>query len=204
MSGRKIPSKDEFDGGALVMSNLIAAYELFELRVISEVRTFFAGQETSTGPKVDDLYGECIYRRHPNELRACLMWLRRLDALRNVDLISFDRIRSCRNEISRRMLDCVGTDRVEAYMSAFGELVELMAKFEAWWGMQIGVAAETASHEEVARRMARGPRSLIAVRALYMTAMGYAREAFSEFVAYRQSVERLRPSWGRGAAYTLN
>ena len=184
---------EQLQRALITMCAFVTTYEILHRRVVTQVRTFFADDETFDGPKVVEEYKTAVYARDRNELRGCLLWFRDLDALTDADLLAFDKIRSYRNEITHEPVDCVATNRVPVYLNGFADLLSLLEKIEDWWHKKVGPSDKSPAWN-----------TLLGARMLYRLAHGSGSDAWKVFEEYQQQEARGEERPPRSAVDTLH
>ena len=166
-----------FEHAARVMCSFMAAYEVFRHRIITQVRTLFAEGTTDEGPLVSAEYWTVV-SPGTNELRACLNWLRDLEAISAEQMRTFDRLRGYRGQIATLFLDQIATEHIATYLKGVQEIDDLLSGIEAWWAIKVRSDADEDSPSKRAHTAEHMQRSILTIKMLKRVARDDEHDAW--------------------------
>ena len=172
-----------FERATRIICAFMTAYEVFRHRIITQVRTLFAEGTTDEGPLVSGEYWK-IVAPGTNELRACLSWLRDLDAISAEKMRTFDRLRGYRGQIATLFLDQIASEHVATYLKAIQEIDDLLGGIEAWWAVKVRSDADEDSPSKRAHTAEHMQRSILTIKMLKRVARDDPDDAWRLFQHY--------------------
>jgi hypothetical protein len=121
----------------------IAAFGSLKAAIVDRVRDFYWCGFDGNGDKIDPKYQATVLSRNRSPVYASLDWLRENGAIDLVDIATFDRVKKCRNQLSHRLFDLLGTEGLPAdFNQCFSEMVALLRKIEVWWIVNVEIATD--------------------------------------------------------------
>ncbi|MEE8133589.1 MAG: hypothetical protein V3T56_00950 [Gemmatimonadales bacterium] len=177
-----------FERATRIMCGFMAAYEVFRHRIITQVRTLFAEGTTDEGPLVSAEYWK-IVEPGTNELRACLNWLRDLEAISAEKMRTFDRLRGYRGQIATLFFDQISDEHIETYLKGIQEIDDLLGGIEAWWAIKVRSDADEDSASKRAHTAEHMQRSILTIKMLKRVARDDANDAwrlYQHFLAFKE------------------
>lgn len=132
-SWRKFLHPETLKGNLINVSLFIAAYEMFCDLLEERPKTFFSNGFDQNGPIVDSEYAKEVLSKSRSPTQASLLWFQEMGAIDELDVITFDRIRIHRNEVTHNIVLFVSSVEHHVDMSLFSALVVLFEKVERWW-----------------------------------------------------------------------
>ncbi len=155
------------EGALRVMCAFVAGFEVFQKRVITQVRAFFARSiDDDQRPVVSEEYRKHIYSAHKEELQACLDFLHNVECISRDDMASLARIRNYRSEVGHLLLHWIGTERIATYAYASKDLVKILERIEGWWADKVRPPDDSQSISAQAETAAFMQRSILSLRLL--------------------------------------
>ena len=172
-----------FERATRVMGAFMAAYEVFRHRIITQVRTLFAEGTTDEGPLVSGEYWK-IVAPGTNELRACLNWLRDLEAISAEKMRTFDRLRGYRGQIATLFFDQISTEHIDTYLNGVQEIDDLLSGIEAWWAIRVRSDADEDSPSKRAHTAEHMQRAILTIKMLKRVARDDPEDAWRLYQHY--------------------
>jgi len=177
-----------FERATRIMCGFMTAYEVFRHRIITQVRTLFAEGTTDEGPLVSAEYWK-IVAPGTNELRACLNWLRDLEAITAEKMRTFDRLRGYRGQIATLFFDQISDEHVETYLKGIQEIDDLLNGIESWWAIKVRSDADEDSPSKRAHTAEYMQRSILTIKMLKRVARDDANDAwrlYRHYLSFRE------------------
>ena len=88
----------------------IAGFEALKDSIIGRIRDFFCHGFDESGDKIDPRYQSKVLSRNKSPVYASLEWLKEMNAIDDADIESFERIKSCRNDLAHRLFSIIGSE----------------------------------------------------------------------------------------------
>ncbi|MGD0856452.1 MAG: hypothetical protein ABSA18_11680 [Dehalococcoidia bacterium] len=114
----------------------IAAFEILKDTLINRVREFssFTHQYRDDDPAVEAKYNSDVLSLNKSVVYASLSWLTSMQAIDNNDVATFERVKTCRNELAHELPRIVSTGRLPLdFVDCLKEMIALLQKVETWW-----------------------------------------------------------------------
>ena len=147
MDSKGKQSWEEFLNPELTRPRLIAAsiyiagFESLKDSIVDRIRTFFwTGFDRETGDKIDPKYTSDVLARNKSPVYASLDWLKEQSAIDDADLVTFERVKRCRNTLAHKLLSVLSSRGLpEDYAQCFADMVALLRKIEVWWIVNVEI-----------------------------------------------------------------
>lgn len=117
----------------------ITTFEILKDSVVDDVRGFYTNGFDEHGPSVGAEYQSEVLSKNKSPLYASLQWLRENDAIGDEDLVTFERLKSTRNQLAHQLFAVVTGQVESAHESQFAELVALLRKIGVWWVVNVEI-----------------------------------------------------------------
>jgi len=121
MDSKGKQSWEEFLNPELTRPRLIAAsiyiagFESLKDSIVDRIRTFFwTGFDRETGDKIDPKYTSDVLARNKSPVYASLDWLKEQSAIDDADLVTFERVKRCRNTLAHKLLSVLSSRGLHA------------------------------------------------------------------------------------------
>ncbi len=157
----------------LAASIYLIGFEALKYSIIERLRTFFCHGFNESGDVIDPRYEADVLTRKRSPVYASLDWLLEMGAIKESDLVTFERVKGCRNKIAHELLSAVGSDGLpQDFGNCLGEMVALLRKIEVWWIINVDMAVdpEINAHEVDEDNIAPGP--IVNLHLLVKVALG--------------------------------
>ena len=180
----------------VAMGLFMVAHEM-HLKVIKDhPLDFFCHEWTADGgPQQSEEYRREILARDPkgkrDALRGSIAWLREREIIDDADLASIREFSNARNLIAHELLMIIGGSKMPDFVGLFPRLIELTAKIERWWVVNVEIATDPDLAGKEIDEDGITPWSLWVMQMLGRVALGENEEAW-EF--YRKFVESEPPA----------
>jgi len=118
----------------------IAGFEALKDSIIGRIRDFFCHGFDESGDKIDPRYQSKVLSRNKSPVYASLEWLKEMNAIDDADIESFERIKSCRNDLAHRLFSIIGSEFTPPdFATRFQEMATLLRKIEVWWIKEVEI-----------------------------------------------------------------
>ncbi|MGM0589440.1 MAG: hypothetical protein ACQETE_13545 [Bacteroidota bacterium] len=138
-SWEKFLNPESLKSNLIYISLFITSFELFKDRVKELPLNFFAKEYDQNGPKESKKYKNEVKSRSNYLTEASLLWLAELGAIEKEDIDAYHKIRKHRNECVHDLNKFLAEVDKEFDANLFAELIELFAKIEKWWIVEIDI-----------------------------------------------------------------
>lgn len=176
----------------VTMGLFMIAHEMLLDAIKNPPRRFFANSQSAEGGwQESDEYRREILDRDPKRrcdpLRGSLAWLREMDAIDEADVAAVRKFTDARNMIAHELRYIVEGSRMPDFAGLFPRLVDLMAKIDRWWIINVENATEPDLAGQELNVDDVTPGSILIMQILSRVALGEDDEAWE---LYRAFVER--------------
>lgn len=117
----------------------ITTFEILKDSIVDDVRGFYTNGFDKHGPTVGAEYQSKVLSKNKSPLYASLLWLRENDAIGDDDLITFEKLKSTRNQLAHQLFAVVTGQVGSAHETQFTELVALLRKIGVWWVVNVEI-----------------------------------------------------------------
>jgi len=118
----------------IAASIYIAGFEALKDSVVVRIRCFFRTGFDESGDKIDRKYQSDVLALNKSPVYASLEWLKKMHAVDEVDLATFDHVKACRNTLAHKLFSTLGTEGLPPdFGHCFNDMVALLRKIEVWW-----------------------------------------------------------------------
>jgi len=151
----------------------IAAYELFEDRIIDRIKDFFCTGFNENGDVIHADYQTKVLSLNKSRLRASLQWLMDANVIDDIDLEIFWRINGYRHKFAHELFAIIGSEGLPVdYENRFLEMVALFRKIEVWWILNVDVPTNPDFYGEEIKESDIQPGPLVGIQLLLEVALG--------------------------------
>jgi hypothetical protein len=175
----------------IVASIFLAAHETLRQSIIERIRDFYTTGFDSSGFTVDPKYHAEVLSKNRSPVYASLAWLKESHAIDEADVEAFDRIRQTRNEIAHEITQMLTRGIPDDYLLRFHEMVNLLAKIEKWWIVNVEIPTSPDFDGEEIDEDGIMPGPVMTIRLLLDIALGSEQESkyyFDEFLKRQPNV----------------
>jgi hypothetical protein len=112
-----------------MVSIYISAFEILKDTLINRVREFysFTHQYREDDPDIEARYNTDVLILNKSVVLASLSWLRSMQAIDNNDIATFERVKSCRNELAHELPRIVSTGSLpHEFVDCLKEMIALL------------------------------------------------------------------------------
>lgn len=101
---------------------------------------FFWNGFDESGHKFDMRYKSTVLNRNRSPVYASLDWLKEMEAIDETDLLSYERVKNCRNILSHRLFDAIASKGMpEDFEKCFVDMRNLVSKIDRWWIREVEI-----------------------------------------------------------------
>ncbi|MFT4425905.1 hypothetical protein [Enterobacter hormaechei] len=168
-------------------SVFISAFEMLKNVVIGRLERFYINFDDEQD-KIE--YKIKVLDRNKSKLYASLNWLVEYNALEQVDIDEFERLKIIRNKLSHEMLDLLPEDELFDVTNEIRAIIELTRKVEIWWFCNLEMAIDPDSYPEDMDIEQVQPMTVFMLQLMCSVALGdekAADEMFAEFTSQYNS-----------------
>lgn len=141
-SWEKFLNPETLKGNLIAISLFITSFEMFKDRVIEKPETFFTNGFKEDGLIIDEEYKTEVLSLSKSKLYASLLWFKKMEAIDQSDIDTFDLIRQHRNDVAHQPMEFLATAHRNFDTSKFEDLVTLFTKIEKWWFINFELAID--------------------------------------------------------------
>lgn len=117
----------------LKASVYIAAFEVLKDCIVRRLRKSFSPRVNSEDV-VSPEYNSEVLSRNSSRVYASLDWLASRGAIDSADLVTFERVKACRNLLAHELHDMLTLKELPVtFETCFKDMVDLLQKIECWW-----------------------------------------------------------------------
>lgn len=117
----------------------ITTFEILKDSIVDDVRGFYTNGFDEHGPTVAAEYQSKVLSKNKSPLYASLQWLRENDAIDDEDLITFEKLKSTRNQLAHQLFAVVTGQVESAHETQFTDLVALLRRIGIWWVVNVEI-----------------------------------------------------------------
>lgn len=125
----------------ITASMFLAAFELLKDSIINRVEGFYTIGFDESGVEVSSGYSMEVLALNKSRLYASILWLKKQDAINEDDLVAFEGLRVCRNNVAHELQRIIGGNLELAFVERFPVLIALLRKIEVWWIVNFEIPA---------------------------------------------------------------
>jgi hypothetical protein len=165
----------------------IAAFESLKESIVSKLRFYYCLDDSKDSQPCES-YKKDVMNRNSSAVYASLDWFKGHQAINEDDLAKFEQIKLCRNDLSHRLFNLIGSRGLpQNFEARFHELVELLHKIDLWWVMNIEIPTgpDYAGQEIDESEVKVG--SIMAIQMLVDIALGEEDVANSYYEAFKKA-----------------
>ena len=173
----------------VAMGLFMIAHEMLLDAIKDRPLGFFANNWTADGGwQQSDEYRREILARDPrgkgDALRGSLAWLREMEAVDDADLAAVREFTDARNTIAHELRDIVGGGTMPDFAGLFPRLIELVAKIDRWWIVNVEIATDPDLAGREIDEDGVTPGSILIMQILSRVALGEEDEAWELYRAF--------------------
>ena len=123
----------------IIASIYIAAFELLNNTLVDRIRSFYATGFDEKGPRVDPKYESDVLSKNRSTVFASLQWLKESQAIDDIDIAIFERIKARRNDVAHEIVKMLADGLPSDLAARFSDMVALIEKVEKWWIVNVEI-----------------------------------------------------------------
>lgn len=170
--------------GLFMVAHEMLVHSLIDLPV-SLLSTKWA---SDGGWQQSEQYRRKILARDPkgksDALRGSLAWLCEMEAIDEADVAAVRQFTDARNVIAHQLRDIIGGDAMPDFAGLFPQLVELVAKIDRWWVINVDIATDPELDGQEIHEDGVTPGSILILQTLGRVALGEDEEALELCLAF--------------------
>jgi len=174
----------------IVASLYITAFEMLKESILERPREFFSVDYDKDGLIVGEKYNEKVLSLSKSPLYASLFWLKDINAIDDNDIEIFDKIRTCRNDITHEIVNYISKGAETDPLPLFNSSIDLLYKIEKWWILNIEIAINPDFNGKEINEDDIVPGKIMILRLLLDIALGSEEESifyYNEFIKKHDS-----------------
>lgn len=168
----------------IVGSLFIASFEMLKDSIIDHPRNFFSTGFNQSGPIIGERYKTEVLNLNKSPLYASLHWLKDMNAIDDMDIGDFEKLKKCRNEITHEFVNYLSTGPTIDPLPLFPTMVALLSKIEKWWIVNVEIPTNPDFDGSEINEEGIIPGPIMALQLLTEIALGSEEESkmYYEFV----------------------
>ncbi|MFH2103866.1 MAG: hypothetical protein ABIJ39_10985 [Chloroflexota bacterium] len=124
----------------LIMASLyIAAFEILKNSIIERIRDFYITGFDENGWIIDPEYTRQVLSKDKSPTYASLKWLLESQAIDEVDIEKFNKVKECRNLLAHEITKFLAKGLPPEFPGCFNDMVALLDKIERWWIVNVEI-----------------------------------------------------------------
>ena len=127
----------------LILASLyIAAFEILKNSIIERIRDFFIVGYDGQDWVISSDYKEQVSRKDKSLTYASLKWLKEVNAIDDGDIVTFNKVKDCRNLLAHEITKFLAKGLPVEFSSCFNDMVALLDKIERWWIVNVEIPTD--------------------------------------------------------------
>lgn len=166
------------------------AFEMLKSSIEDKIREFYTDGFDENGQIISEDYKNNVLTLNRSRIYASLKWLKQHDAIDDVDIEMFERIKSHRNELTHELFKFASNGCDFDITQSFDGMIELLRKIELWWFVNFEMEINPESYPPDLNLDQVIPGRLWSLQMLINTALGSEEEAlafYNEFVSQTET-----------------
>jgi len=123
----------------IVSSLFITAFEMLKDSIIGRIRDFFIDGFNGNDWIINENYKTKVLILNKSPLYASLEWLKSINAIDEEDVVAFNKIKDCRNEIAHEITNFISKGPKIDPLPLFPNMIDLLHKIEKWWILNVEI-----------------------------------------------------------------
>jgi len=175
----------------IVSSLFITAFEMLKDSIIGRIRDFFIDGFNGNDWIINDNYKTKVLSLNKSPLYASLEWLKSMNAIDEEDVVAFNKIKDCRNEIAHEITNCISKGPKIDPLPLFPSIIDLLHKIEKWWILNVEIPTNPDFEGQEIDEEGIVPGRIMTIRLLADIALGSEEESkfyYKEFIKRQESI----------------
>jgi len=123
----------------IAASLFITAFEMLKDSIIERICEFFTDGFNENAWIVNENYKTKVLSLNKSSLYASLEWLKSMNVIDDADVVEFNKIKDCRNEIAHEIANFISKGPKIDPLPLFSKMIDLLYKIEKWWILNIEI-----------------------------------------------------------------
>jgi hypothetical protein len=123
----------------MLASIYIATYEILKDSIIGRIKDFYVTGFDESGEIIGADYQSEVLHKNRSELYASLEWLKESKAIIDDDIVVFNKVKQCRNNITHEISRMLSEGLPQDFSDRFSDMVSLISKVERWWIINVEI-----------------------------------------------------------------
>jgi hypothetical protein len=161
----------------IVVSLFMTAFEILKDSIIERIRGFFTSGFDQNGLIISEDYNIKVLRLNKSPLYASIEWLKGMEAIDDRDILEFNKIRDCRNELAHEIVNFISKGPKIDPLPLFSNMIDLLYKIEKWWILNVEIPTNPDLDGQEIDEDAIVPGQIMSLRLLADIALGSEEES---------------------------
>jgi len=175
----------------IVSSLFITAFEMLKDSIIGRIRDFFIDGFNGNDWIINENYKTKVLILNKSPLYASLEWLKSINAIDEEDVVAFNKIKDCRNEIAHEITNFISKGPKIDPLPLFPNMIDLLHKIEKWWILNVEIPTNPDFDGQEIDEEGIVPGRIMTIRLLADIALGSEEESkfyYKEFIKRQESI----------------
>ena len=175
----------------IIASLFITAFEMLKDSIIERIREFFTDGFNENGWIVNENYKTKVLSLNKSPLYASLEWLKSMNVIDDADVVEFNKIKDCRNEIAHEIANFISKGPKIDPLPLFSKMTDLLHKIEKWWILNVEIPTNPDFDGQDIDEDGIVPGKIMILRLLADIALGSEEESkfyYKEFIKRQKSI----------------
>ena len=175
----------------IIASLFITAFEMLKDSIIERIREFFTDGFNENGWIVNENYKTKVLSLNKSPLYASLEWLKSMNVIDDADVVEFNKIKDCRNEIAHEIANFISKGPKIDPLPLFSKMTDLLHKIEKWWILNVEIPTNPDFDGQDIDEDGIVPGKIMILRLLADIALGSEEESkfyYKEFIKHQKSI----------------
>jgi len=162
----------------ILVSLYIVAFEILQDIIIERPREFFSngfGEEELRRDKKK--YTGHVLSKNKSPAYASLYWFKEMDGINDEDIISYGKIKDCRNEIAHEITRMLSEGLPRYWLDRFKSLLALITNIEQWWILNVELSTDPDYSGKDIKKENIIPGAIVSIQLMLNIALGSENEA---------------------------
>lgn len=162
-------------------------FEALKDTIIDRIRDLFCMGSNDTWDKIDPRYQSDVLSRNRSAVHASLDWLNEMQAIDDGDVLTFNRVKACRNVLAHELLSTLGSQGLPGdFADCFVEMLTLLRKIEVWWVFNFEIPTDSDLIDADIEKDEIIPGRVMMIQLVLDIALGDEERSRSCYNAFRQ------------------
>ena len=185
LSWEKFLNPDTLRTNLILASLFVTSFEMLKESIIGRISDFFTDGFNEKGWIISDKYQSEVLALNNSPLYASLEWLLSRGVISENDIIEFNKVKKCRNDLVHEIVNFISKDSSINPQTQFLKIYELLNKIETWWILNVEIPTNPDFDNKEVDGEGIIPGPVMTLRLLIDIALGTEEESkyyYNEFI----------------------